>query len=240
MGVECSHGEFGNSVTSVVFIGRHSRVRATDINSRALRQLHAQHVMHGDRLICGPQFVETVRTKRTDAQAEIDLGERPNRDRHGGMIVLRSRRIRGKSVAKSRSAACSKSRTRIPNLAGTIQQPCADAQPAGWARAEDNPAPANRSNQHPGKATGGRWKSHRQKRPREIRFCTSRRRGRVRWPVYGLPRRPAKFHRAPRTPPASTPDPETPPILPPATQSHDPRSGRHQKPPTTYRPASEW
>src|SRR5437870_8915495 len=89
MGVECSHGEFGNSVTSVVFIGRHSRVRATDINSRALRQLHAQHVMHGDRLICGPQFVETVRTKRTDAQAEIDLGERPRSEEHTSELQSR-------------------------------------------------------------------------------------------------------------------------------------------------------
>ena len=69
------------------FVTRHARIGASNLNPTAATHAHKNHIMQPDRLVHSQQFVKPIGPRRANAQPEIDLRKRPNRDSHGWMIV---------------------------------------------------------------------------------------------------------------------------------------------------------
>src|SRR5437879_2260673 len=57
-------------------------ILAADLNPRTAPHLQAKDVVQGNRLVYSSQVVEAVGPQRSNAQAEINLGEGSDGDRH--------------------------------------------------------------------------------------------------------------------------------------------------------------
>ena len=82
-----SHHPLGDFVAGVRRIPRHARILTLDLNPAATLHAHADHVVQRNGLVHSTQIVEPVGPQRADVEAEIDLGEGANANRHEGEIV---------------------------------------------------------------------------------------------------------------------------------------------------------
>ena len=58
-----------------------------NVDALALFNIDPNDVVQRDRLIDRAQLVEAVRTRRSDPQSEVNLGERAQGDGHGKPVV---------------------------------------------------------------------------------------------------------------------------------------------------------
>jgi hypothetical protein len=85
--LERRHGAFHNAIAGIRFISGNARVFAADLNPQSAPDLHANDIVQRNGLIHRAQLVKAVSSQRPNAQAEIDLREGWDGDRHGEMIV---------------------------------------------------------------------------------------------------------------------------------------------------------
>ena len=77
----------GDFVAGVGRVAGHTRIVAANLDSFAILDLDPHHIMQRDGLVDGAQFVKSVRARRPDLQAEVDLREGANGDGHGKWSV---------------------------------------------------------------------------------------------------------------------------------------------------------
>jgi len=78
-----------NPVASVRLIPRHPQIFTMNLNPRSPPNRNPNDIVPSNRLINRPQLMKPIPPKRTDPQTEINLGERSNGYRHGGMILTK-------------------------------------------------------------------------------------------------------------------------------------------------------
>ncbi len=87
--LERRQSKLDNPLASIRLVPRHARIVTTNLNARSAPDRHANNIVQRDGLVHRAQLVKAISPKRTNPQAEIDLGERSNGHRHGRMILTR-------------------------------------------------------------------------------------------------------------------------------------------------------
>ena len=79
---ERAQDEVGNAMAGVRSVGGDAARVGSQLDTAAPAHADAHHIVQRDGLVHGAQLVKSIGARGTDAQADVDLGERANRDGH--------------------------------------------------------------------------------------------------------------------------------------------------------------